>query len=682
VATIKLRRGGRLGSVLGALLAFVAFAAVAYADDIANNLDASVDAAAEVMPLVEGGAAGTTRLYVVPRNGDGKNGCNLTGSTTLTVSVSSSNPAAATVSPSSITFTNCVAENAGPTLTVTPHSVGATTITLSQSGNTTGATFALAAATFTVNVAPPPNTAPQISVAGVTGGSSYAKGFVPAATCEVVDAEDGNVSFAATLSGVVGPHSSDGIGEQTASCSYTDGGGLLASSSVTYGIVDPTPPSILHTITGELGDNGWYVSDVGLAWNVSEPESPGSLSKTGCVDESITADQAATSYTCAAASAGGATGPVEISIKRDASAPSVDGVPATSANADGWYNGDVAISWTCSDVGPSGLADVCPTATTIIGEGRGLTDSIGPIEDHAGNATTGVSAPAVNVDRTAPTVTASTSAIAISVAGTQWYRDSVTFEWSAADPALADGSPGSGVTSGPTPTSVTFDTTGSHAGSAQATDAAGNAGAGSLAGVHVDASTPTLGPCPAAGPFLLNSGAHSVGPIAADDTGSGIDASASALSAAIDTGSVGLKTVTFTTTDNVGHGASKTCDYAVTYAFTGLFAPIDRPNTMNVSKAGQAIPLKWRLTDALGAPVTDLASAGITVTGISCALGVTTDLVEEAAAGASGLQNLGDGYYQLNWKTPSTYAGSCKSLGLNLGEGVVRTNLAYVSFKK
>lgn len=30
----------------------------------------------------------------------------------------------------------------------------------------------------------------------------------------------------------------------------------------------------------------------------------------------------------------------------------------------------------------------------------------------------------------------------------------------------------------------------------------------------------------------------------------------------------------------------------------GELAPIDRPTTMNVSKAGQAIPLKWRPTDA------------------------------------------------------------------------------------
>jgi hypothetical protein len=181
---------------------------------------------------------------------------------------------------------------------------------------------------------------------------------------------------------------------------------------------------------------------------------------------------------------------------------------------------------------------------------------------------------------------------------------------------------------------------------------------------------------------VLNSGSQSVGPILASDGESGLDAAASTLSGSVDTSSIGEKTVTFTAYDHVGHSATKACKYYVEYVFSGFFAPIDRPNTMNVSKAGQAIPLKWRLTDAAGNPVTNLASAIVTVTGVSCALGTTTDLIEEAAAGSSGLQNLGNGYYQINWKSPTSYAGSCKSVNLNLGEGAARTALALISFKK
>jgi len=64
------------------------------------------------------------------------------------------------------------------------------------------------------------------------------------------------------------------------------------------------------------------MSDVSLSWSVSEPKSPSSLSKTGCVDPSITADQSATSYSCSATSAGGSGAEQTVTINRDATAPS------------------------------------------------------------------------------------------------------------------------------------------------------------------------------------------------------------------------------------------------------------------------------------------------------------------------------------------------------------------------
>ncbi|HUF85523.1 MAG TPA: PxKF domain-containing protein, partial [Acidimicrobiia bacterium] len=111
-----------------------------------------------------------------------------------------------------------------------------------------------------------------------------------------------------------------------------------------------------------------------------------------------------------------------------------------------------------------------------------------------------------------------------------------------------------------------------------------------------------------------------------------------------------------------------------TWNFFGFTEPVDNPDVLNVVQAGQAVPLKWRLLDASGAPVTTLTDATIKVASIECS-GTTSDKLEEVAAGGSGLQNLGDGYYQLNWKTPKSYAGSCKMLKLDLGEGVTRNAL-------
>jgi hypothetical protein len=144
------------------------------------------------------------------------------------------------------------------------------------------------------------------------------------------------------------------------------------------------------------------------------------------------------------------------------------------------------------------------------------------------------------------------------------------------------------------------------------------------------------------------------------------------VSAAADTTSVGAKPAAVTGKDLTGNQATAAFAYSVHYAFDGFYQPIDTLDTngvLNVVKAGQAIPLKWRLTDATGDPVTSLTGAQITVTGITCTVGATTDQVEQTAAGTSGLQNLGDGNYQLNWKSAMSYAGSCKRLRLDLGEG-------------
>jgi len=106
------------------------------------------------------------------------------------------------------------------------------------------------------------------------------------------------------------------------------------------------------------------------------------------------------------------------------------------------------------------------------------------------------------------------------------------------------------------------------------------------------------------------------------------------------------------------------------WSVPGFSAPVDNQPVLNSTKAGRAVPLKWHVTNAANAPVTTLTTATVTVQNLSCGLAVTTDELEETFAGGSGLQNLGNGDYQLNWKTPSTYAGSCKTMVLDLGGGV------------
>ncbi|NUT31832.1 MAG: hypothetical protein HOV79_02045, partial [Hamadaea sp.] len=133
--------------------------------------------------------------------------------------------------------------------------------------------------------------------------------------------------------------------------------------------------------------------------------------------------------------------------------------------------------------------------------------------------------------------------------------------------------------------------------------------------------------------------------------------------------------------DTAGNEAEPvSATWSVTYVYEGLFAPVD-PDALNRAYAGRAIPIRWRLTAADGTPVTTLTTAVLSTSVISCATGRPIDTVTEYASSTSGLQNLGNGMYQINWKSPASFAGSCRALRLDLGEGGVTGHGALFQFR-
>ena len=421
---------------------------------------------------------------------------------------------------------------------------------------------------------------------------------------------------------------------QTASCSYTDAGGLVASASVTYGIVDPSAPGIgyvLNPLIRTATTVGTAPTSM-LAWNLTEAESPSSLQTTGCFDQTIATDQDETSYACSATSAGGAAGPTSVSIKRDATAPIVSGSPTTSPNAAGWYNGDVAIDWTCSDA-TSGLAAGCPDDGTIVAEGMGLTATSGDVYDQAGNSTNATSSPGVDIDKTKPTIEGALDPASPNGAG-GWYitAPTVTFtcddELSGLASCAADGtSPaGSQVTLGESAAAQTVDGT--------ATDVAGNSQTSSVTGVKVDLSDPVVqcGPTPT---FM----AGQLGSVTASVTDSISGPAADAVSAPATNPNGG--SVSLTGYDNAGRSSSVTCAYHVIGAT--FLQPINGRPTVNVAKLGRVIPVKVQIVYD-GVPQTDLNTPAGTVTiGVattSCTVAASVDDIEAYAAGSSnsGLQ--------------------------------------------
>jgi hypothetical protein len=129
---------------------------------------------------------------------------------------------------------------------------------------------------------------------------------------------------------------------------------------------------------------------------------------------------------------------------------------------------------------------------------------------------------------------------------------------------------------------------------------------------------------------------------------------------------IGVNNVCVRGTDALGNTGGSVCQsFVVDYSFHGFLSPIDMGiSVVNKARGGQAVPAKWRLTDANGAPVADPGSfEGFYSYEVSCSE-FTADPVTsvlEVAPGQSSLQYLGDGYWQFNWKTPKEYEGTCLS---------------------
>jgi hypothetical protein len=335
---------------------------------------------------------------------------------------------------------------------------------------------------------------------------------------------------------------------------------------------DDTAPNIGYALSPTQPDGlaGWYRSDVSLAWSVTDPDS--TVVMAGCVDQQVTTDQAATDYVCTASSDGGTSGPVVVTVKRDATAPDASAVitPTSPDGGAGWYITRPSVTFECQDA-LSGIAS-CPSSVVVA---EGVSMISGNARDVAGNHSE-VTAGSIRVDITDPTVT-----------------------------------------------------------------------------------------CEAQPTFLLHAQNASLTASVTDD-GSG--PSSATVSSIVNTGVAGPGSLTLSGQDVAGRSSSAACGYTVSYAFVGFSTPVDN-NTVNVGKAGKTVPLKWRLLDSAGAPVTTLASAHVSVAGHACDLGATEDQLEEVASGGSGLRNLGDGYYQFNWSTPTSYALSCKTLRLDLDDG-------------
>ena len=108
--------------------------------------------------------------------------------------------------------------------------------------------------------------------------------------------------------------------------------------------LDVTPPVIMPTISGTLGENDWYTSDVSVTWSAEDPES--AITQMDCPEYHLTSDTWGESASCTATSAGG-THVEYVAIRRDATPPTIaiqQPQPQTYT-----LNQQVALDYSCDD---------------------------------------------------------------------------------------------------------------------------------------------------------------------------------------------------------------------------------------------------------------------------------------------------------------------------------------------
>ncbi len=231
--------------LLIALMSGALSSGVAFADEVFNNVDNTVDATVEVLNLTVG-QSGNVNLKVSPANGDGENGCNLDSGESLVATVNNSASSFASVtSASSVTFSGPGCGDS-QVVSVTALAAGETTISLTQTSNTAGSSFNLAPATFKVIVSAAPviiidTTAPTLSLpSDMTVEATSASGATATFSATATDVSPANPAVICTpASGATFP-----LGATLVNCSATDAANNTATGSFTVTVVDTTAPTL------------------------------------------------------------------------------------------------------------------------------------------------------------------------------------------------------------------------------------------------------------------------------------------------------------------------------------------------------------------------------------------------------------------------------------------------------
>jgi RHS repeat-associated protein len=380
---------------------------------------------------------------------------------------------------------------------------------------------------------------------------------------------------------------------QIISGTAADRAGNTASASVTINL-DKTAPTITAISTPPANSFGWNNTGVTVNFTCADALSGIATCTPAASQLNEGANQAA-SGTALDKAGNSANATVLVNIDKTPPAITANAFPA--ANAAGWNNRDVTVSFSCSDL-LSGMA-VCPSASTISTEGANQIAS-GTAADKAGNNAT--ASATVNVDKTPPSITASATPAA-NAAG--WNNSDVTEAFSCTD-AL------SGVVSCPTSQVVSAEGS-NQVISGSATDIAGNTASTSTM-ISLDKTPPVLSVSAPSNGDTVSTASLTVAGTASDSLSGIAGVACNGIAATLQAGSfncaltltAGLNPISVIATDVAGNTASQSLSVTLSSgpAITG-FNPESASvgNVVTISGTGFAVA-------GGGAPQVVLASQG------------------------------------------------------------------------
>lgn len=261
----------------------------------------------------------------------------------------------------------------------------------------------------------------------------------------------------------------------TLTCTVTVGSGQCCRLDVTIKR-DATPPTATGIAAQRAPDsNGWYNHAVGVAASGTDATS-GIASCSSVTYTGPDSASASVSETCTD-NAGNVSAPKALSFQYDGTPPSVSAAPARGADANGWYNHAVDVSFQATD--PVSGVDSC-TAGGYSGPDNGSASVAGSCRDKAGN--TASASFGLRYDATPPSVAAGTPDREPDANG--WYNHRLVVTYTGTDAT-------SGIASCDT---VPYDKPDDAAAkvSGRCRDNAGNTSASSDVGFKFDSTPPRL----------------------------------------------------------------------------------------------------------------------------------------------------------------------------------------------